>query len=261
MRSAVLLGLASMAVCFVATSGCSGKSNGDGFGNGSGGAGGSSHGGSGGSGGGGGSGGSSSAGGAFNCDYKEAGFEYCYSYTGLTAEQTTAEQDACSAYPASSTPSSCPSASQSGCCENVTEAGITFGYCLYNIPSESLSALASACNTEKGKWTGKAGGSGGSAGSGGSGGSGGEGGTGGIGGSGGSGGFGDDGGASEDAGDDGGGGSGGSGGSGGMTCAEVDNSVGCCSGGEVYYCNSAMSVVSETCAAGTVCGWNATKSY
>src|SRR5580693_2177610 len=111
MRSLALLVLVTAVPRLFAASGCSGHANDRGPG----GSGGSSNGGSGGQGG---ASGHTSSGGAFNCDYKEAGFEYCYSYTGLTAAQTTAEQDACMAYPASTTPSSCPSANQSGCCEN-----------------------------------------------------------------------------------------------------------------------------------------------
>src|ERR1700677_4164273 len=135
MHRPTLFGLASIVMVSLAVPACAGAGH---AGEGPGGSGGS-----------GGSGGGSSKGGAFNCDYKEAGYEYCYSYTGLTAEQTTAEQDACGAYPGSSTPSSCPSANQSGCCENVTEAGINFGYCLYDIPATSLGALQMACETEK----------------------------------------------------------------------------------------------------------------
>jgi hypothetical protein len=45
------------------------------------------------------------------------------------------------------------------------------------------------------------------------------------------------------------------------TCAEVNDTVGCCLGDDVYYCNAAMAVVSKSCGAGTVCGWNGAHSY
>jgi hypothetical protein len=45
-------------------------------------------------------------------------------------------------------------------------------------------------------------------------------------------------------------------------CAQADQSIGCCtSTGILYYCTSASTVHEEACAAGTVCGWNASKGY
>jgi hypothetical protein len=38
--------------------------------------------------------------------------------------------------------------------------------------------------------------------------------------------------------------------------------VGCCTAaGVLYYCDSSNVVTKQACAAGTVCGWNATASY
>jgi hypothetical protein len=105
-----------------------------------------------------GSGGSAgSGGGAFNCDYKEAvgtaSYEYCYSYSGLSSSQTTAEQTACKAFPMSTTPSSCPSGATDSC-ENIPLAGssITYGYAIYNLPSSAVTGSMSACTALKGTW-------------------------------------------------------------------------------------------------------------
>jgi len=104
-----------------------------------------------------GSGGSSgtSSGGSFNCDYKVASYEYCYSYSGLTSSQTSAEQTACKAESGATTPSSCPTANKSGCCEKIplTGSSITYGYCTYGVPSASQSALKTACTASKGTWS------------------------------------------------------------------------------------------------------------
>src|SRR5262245_56951965 len=107
----LLLALSTASISLAVSIGCSGAHNNPG---------GHGHGGSSGAGG---SSGGGSQGGDFNCDYKQAGYEFCYSYSGMSALQTTSEQQACSAYPGASTPSSCPSANQSGCCENVMHAG------------------------------------------------------------------------------------------------------------------------------------------
>jgi hypothetical protein len=47
------------------------------------------------------------------------------------------------------------------------------------------------------------------------------------------------------------------------TCAQADGVVGCCGpNGDVYYCASGnMPVVTTSCGASKVCGWNASKSY
>jgi hypothetical protein len=103
-----------------------------------------------------GSGGSdgSGSGGGFNCDYKVGPYEYCYSYTGLTSSQMSAEQTACKAESGATTPSSCSTKNQSGCCEKIplTGSSITYGYCTYGVPSADVSALKTACTTSKGTW-------------------------------------------------------------------------------------------------------------
>jgi hypothetical protein len=45
------------------------------------------------------------------------------------------------------------------------------------------------------------------------------------------------------------------------TCAQADNSIGCCGpNGDLYYCSSG-SLTSKTCTGGKVCGWNVTNAY
>jgi hypothetical protein len=104
-------------------------------------------------GGGGGSGGSS--GGDFNCDYKSNGVEECYSYSGLTSDETTAVTAGCSE-PGATTPSSCPTANKSGCCEDIAYAGlsgVTYGYCVYSVPSADIATQMTVCTGQKGKWS------------------------------------------------------------------------------------------------------------
>lgn len=47
------------------------------------------------------------------------------------------------------------------------------------------------------------------------------------------------------------------------TCAEADDTVGCCGpNGENYYCSTnGTTVTAKQCTGGKVCGWNATSSY
>jgi hypothetical protein len=109
-------------------------------------------GGSAGSGGSGGSGGSS--GGAVNCTTAAVdGISECYSYTGLPSSLTGT---ICGA---NKEASSCPSANQTGCCEDITvgagSTGYSYGYCTYGEPSSATMALESACTDLKGKWTAK----------------------------------------------------------------------------------------------------------
>ena len=57
------------------------------------------------------------------------------------------------------TPSSCPSAGQSGCCEKISAGagatGYTYGYCTYGEPSSAMSALQTACTALKGTFSAK----------------------------------------------------------------------------------------------------------
>jgi hypothetical protein len=111
----------------------------------------SSGGGSGGSAGSGGSGGG--GGGDVNCTNTVAGTSYCYSYSGLPSDLTS------SICGTGKEASSCPTANESGCCEDIKVSAGTvsysYGYCLYSVPSADLSAESSACGTLKGKWTAK----------------------------------------------------------------------------------------------------------
>jgi hypothetical protein len=57
-------------------------------------------------------------------------------------------------------------------------------------------------------------------------------------------------------------GTGGSGGGPALTCATVDDQQGCCDAkGVVHFCDPMGSLLSQTCSAGTVCGWNDFKFY
>jgi hypothetical protein len=44
------------------------------------------------------------------------------------------------------------------------------------------------------------------------------------------------------------------------TCAEADDTIGCCVGDVLYYCKS-KTLTQQTCKSTKVCGWNATEEY
>jgi hypothetical protein len=50
--------------------------------------------------------------------------------------------------------------------------------------------------------------------------------------------------------------------SGGPTCASVDGAYGCCEASDtVLYCNDGMTVMTQMCFLGDVCGWDPSKGY
>jgi len=93
--------------------------------------------------------------GSVHCDYKVSGYEYCYSYEGLTASETSAVEKACLAESGASVVSTCPTTGVSACCEDITTTGAsyTYGYCVYGVPSSAIAALKTACTTDKGTFS------------------------------------------------------------------------------------------------------------
>jgi len=93
--------------------------------------------------------------GSLNCDYKVAGDEYCYSYEGLTASETSAVEKACLAESGATVVSTCPTAGVTACCEDIPSSGAsyTYGYCVYGVPASDISALKNACAADKGTFS------------------------------------------------------------------------------------------------------------
>jgi hypothetical protein len=114
---------------------------------------------SGGNGGGGsaGSGSSSSGGGGVTCSYTVAGtkYGYCATYANLPSADESTIKAACTAEKGTS-PSSCPTANQTGCCNDISEGtgstGYKYSYCVYGYPSSEDAANKTACGTLKGTW-------------------------------------------------------------------------------------------------------------
>lgn len=102
----------------------------------------------------GGSSGSSGGGGDINCTGTIGGQEVCYGYSGLPSTITGSTLCVGGLKQSSS---ACPTANQTGCCQNIPEGAGTETYtvdeCYYKLPSSAVSTLKSTCTTTlKGTW-------------------------------------------------------------------------------------------------------------